>query len=262
MSVARIASHRGGAILWPENSPTAFRQTATLAVEQVEFDVHLSADGEPVVIHDPLLDRTTEARGPVAALPLATLRQVRLKGTAGETVPALAEVAALFRPTPVALRMELKTGAEGLPYPGLLEKCATVLAGAGMLDRTVVTSFRLPLAAEAVADERFGGRAIWLVSRQVLRDAGLEGIIGAALASGVTAVGLHSEDCGEAAVAACRRAGLSIGAWAVNGTEVIRRILGLGVDVFTTDDPVTALALRGDQSIGRPPVTGTSAPVM
>jgi glycerophosphoryl diester phosphodiesterase len=260
--VTQIASHRGGAILWPENSPTAFRHTAALPVEQVEFDVHLSADGEVVVIHDPLLDRTTEARGPVAALPLAALRQVRLKGTAGECIPTLAEVAALFRPTPLVLRMELKAGADGLPYPGLLRKCAAILAEAGMLERTVVTSFRLPLAAEAVADERFGSRAIWLVSRHGLRDAGLEGVVGAALASGVPAIGLHSADCDAAAVAACRRAHLAIGAWAVNGAEETRRALALGVDVFTTDDPVAALSLRQDQSIGRPPVTGTSAPVM
>jgi glycerophosphoryl diester phosphodiesterase len=260
--MTHIASHRGGAILWPENSLTAFRRTAALAVEQIEFDVHLSADGEVVVMHDPHLDRTTEARGPVQALPLAELRQVRLKGTNGETVPTLAEVAALFRPTPLMLRMELKTGADGLPYPGLLARCTDVLEAEGMLERTMVTSFRLPLAAEAVADDHYGGRAIWLVARQVLRDAGLEGVIGAALASGVHAVGLHSADCDEAAVAACRRAGLSVGAWSVNGAEVIRRILGLGVDVFTTDDPVTALALRDGQSIGRPPVTGISAPVM
>ena len=257
-----IASHRGGAILWPENSLTAFRQTAALPVEQVEFDVHLSADGEAVVIHDPYLDRTTEARGPVEALTLAELRQVRLKGAAGDTIPTLAEVAALFRPTPLMLRMELKTGADGSPYPGLLERCATVLARTGMLERTIVTSFRLPLAAEALTDERFGGRAIWLVSRHCLRDAGLGGVIGAALASDMSAIGLHSADCDAAAVAACRRAGLSVGAWAVNGTEVTRRILGLGVDVFTTDDPVEALELRQDQSMGRPPVTGISAPVM
>ena len=53
-----IASHRGGSYLWPENSLMAFRETAKLAVDQVEFDVQLSADGECVVIHDPMLGRT------------------------------------------------------------------------------------------------------------------------------------------------------------------------------------------------------------
>jgi glycerophosphoryl diester phosphodiesterase len=244
-----IASHRGGAILWPENSPTAFRQTALLPVEQVEFDIHLSADGEVVVIHDPTLDRTTEAQGPVGALPLEALLRIRLKGTAGETIPMLADVAAIFAPTPIALRMELKTGADGTPYPGLLEKAAGVLAEAGLLGRTNVTSFRLELAAEAAADARFGGRAIWLVSRPCWREAGLRGVMAAAQSAGVRAIAPHSMDCNGATVAACREAGLSIGAYAVNGEETTRRILGLGIDVFTTDDPVTALRLRQSSAL-------------
>jgi glycerophosphoryl diester phosphodiesterase len=239
-----IASHRGGAILWPENSPTAFHQTARLPVEQVEFDVHLSADGEVVVIHDPTLDRTTEAQGPVGTLPLEALARIRLKGTNGETIPTLAAVVAIFAPTPIGLRMELKVGADGAPYPGLLARSAAVLAEAGLLGRTTVTSFRLELAAEAAADARFGGRAIWLVSRQCWREAGPRGVLAAAKAAGVGAIAPHSMDCDDEAVATCRAAGLSIGAYSGNGEETVRRLLGLGIDVFTTDDPVGALRLR------------------
>ena len=76
-----IASHRGGALLWPENSPTAFRETAALPVDQVEFDIHPTADGEIVVIHDATLDRTTTGTGPVAARTLAQLRALSLKVT-------------------------------------------------------------------------------------------------------------------------------------------------------------------------------------
>jgi len=48
MSVTEIASHRGGAQLWPENSRTAFENTARLNVDQVEFDIHPSRDGKLV----------------------------------------------------------------------------------------------------------------------------------------------------------------------------------------------------------------------
>ena len=240
-----VAAHRGGAILWPENSPTAFRQAAALPVDQVEFDVHLSSDGEVVVIHDPTLDRTTEASGPVSAHTMAELRRIRLKGTDGEVVPTLAEVAAIFAPTAIGLRMELKTGAADARYPALLEKACKVLEEAGLLDRTTVTSFRLALAAEAARDARLGGRAIWLVARQVVQDAGVDGVLAAARIAGVTGIGLHALDCDAAAVAAARLAGIAPGAWAVNSEETIARMLALGVAVFTTDDPVTALRLRG-----------------
>ena len=79
-----IASHRGGALLWPENSSIAFENTAKLPVEeQVEFDVHPTRDGKLVVIHDDTLDRTTDGKGPVATRDWAELSKVVLKGTGG-----------------------------------------------------------------------------------------------------------------------------------------------------------------------------------
>ncbi len=61
----KIAAHRGGAALWPENSVLAFRRAIALGVPLVELDVHLARDGGVVVIHDRTLDRTTDGTGPV-----------------------------------------------------------------------------------------------------------------------------------------------------------------------------------------------------
>jgi glycerophosphoryl diester phosphodiesterase len=59
-----VAAHRGGAALWPENSPMAFRSAVALGVDVLEFDVHLTADGEPVVIHDATLSARPRATAP------------------------------------------------------------------------------------------------------------------------------------------------------------------------------------------------------
>ena len=112
MSSPELASHRGGAFLWPENSALAFRQALALPAEQLELDVHLSADGEVVVMHDATLDRMTDATGALHALSLAALRQVRVKGTGGEPPPTLAEAAALTREAGRILRLEIKADAE------------------------------------------------------------------------------------------------------------------------------------------------------
>ena len=96
-----IASHRGGALLWPENSRIAFENTAKLKVEQVEFDVHPTLDGKLVVIHDDTLDRTTDGSGPVAAREWAELSRLTLKGTGGQRMLLLDEVIEIFRPTPI-----------------------------------------------------------------------------------------------------------------------------------------------------------------
>ena len=127
MARTEVASHRGGAFLWPENSLLAFRNALALPAEQLELDVHLSADGEVVVMHDHTLDRTTDASGPVRARSMAELRRARLRGTGGEGVPSLADAAALVRDAGKVLRLEIKAGGEGRPYPGVVPACLSVL---------------------------------------------------------------------------------------------------------------------------------------
>jgi len=59
----QIISHRGGALPWPENSLRAFANSRALPIDQAECDVHLTAEGTPVVIHDATANRTTDGRG-------------------------------------------------------------------------------------------------------------------------------------------------------------------------------------------------------
>lgn len=106
-----IVSHRGRALEWPENSPTSFRTTAGLLVDQVEFNINPTADGEIVVFHDATLERTSNGVGEVAAHTLAELKTQELVGTDGEHALTLTEFAAIFAPTGIALRMELKSDA-------------------------------------------------------------------------------------------------------------------------------------------------------
>jgi len=81
--VTRIAAHRGGAALWPENSLLAFANAIALGSDLLEFDVHLTADGAVAVIHDATVERTTDGRGAVASMTTADLRRLRLKGPDG-----------------------------------------------------------------------------------------------------------------------------------------------------------------------------------
>ncbi len=238
-----IASHRGGALLWAENSPTAFRNTAALPVDQVEFDIHPTADGGIVVIHDATLDRTTSGTGPVAARTLAELQALSLKVTEDERMLTLAELAALFAPTGIALRMEIKPDHTHHPYRGLLDQALSVLDEQGMRARTVVTSFQADTVAEAATQPGLAD-VIWLVSPSVQDDIGLGGIVGVTAETGVRTVCLRHNRLDQAALHELRSRGLSVGAWAVNDDAAIRRMLDLGVDVFTTDLPTHALALR------------------
>jgi glycerophosphoryl diester phosphodiesterase len=238
-----IASHRGGALLWPENSRIAFENTARLPVEQVEFDVHPTRDGRIVVIHDGTLDRTTDGTGPVATRDWADLQRVTLKGTDGQRMLLLDEVVEIFRPTPIVLRVEIKCDADRVPYPGHAEKVMAALKQAGMLERSVVTSFQLDTVLDATRHARPMGH-VWLVLPQLQVDLGLDRVIATAKASGVPILGLRQNMLTADVVATVRKAGLGIGGWACNDAAAIARLLELKVDVFTTDRPDLAIAQR------------------
>ncbi len=238
-----IVSHRGGALLWPENSRIAFENTAKLPVAQVEFDVHFSADRRLVVIHDATLDRTTDGTGPVVAQTWAELSKLVVRGTGGQRMLLLEEVIELFRPTPIGLRIEIKPGPGRVPYPGLPQRIAATLREQGMLDRCVVTSFQPGAVCEAASFARPHTHA-WLVTPDLQTDLGLDSVCAAARACGVPMLGLRSNRLDAAAVTAVRAAGLEIGGWACNDAAAIRRMFDLEVAGFTTDRPDLALQLR------------------
>src|SRR5512142_1151710 len=72
-----LVAHRGGAGLAPENTLAAFLSAQDdWSADMIELDIHLTADGEVVVIHDDTVDRTTDGAGPVAAKTLAELQEL------------------------------------------------------------------------------------------------------------------------------------------------------------------------------------------
>jgi glycerophosphoryl diester phosphodiesterase len=73
-------AHRGGAAEGDENTAEAFARAVALGYRYVETDVHATADGVPVVFHDPDLLRLTGAAGTVAALRWADLATLRVGG--------------------------------------------------------------------------------------------------------------------------------------------------------------------------------------
>jgi glycerophosphoryl diester phosphodiesterase len=137
----KIIAHRGARNLWAENSLGGFQETAKLDVDAVELDLHLSRDGEIMVIHDPLLDRTTDGQGPVSDFTFEALTRIRLRDTIDETIPTLAQVLNVFQPTGLALELEMKVDARGRPYPDLIEKTAELVEAREMVDRVRLTCF-------------------------------------------------------------------------------------------------------------------------
>lgn len=139
-----VMAHRGNRVACPENTLAAFRRALDDGADIVETDLHLTADGVFVCIHDATVDRTTDGHGPVAGMTLAQLKTLSAacgrSEFQGERIPTLAELAALV-PEDAALGLELKT--DRFLEPAVCSRLIAELNASGVRNRTVVLSFSL-----------------------------------------------------------------------------------------------------------------------
>jgi glycerophosphoryl diester phosphodiesterase len=243
-----FAAHRGGAALWPENSLLAFRNALALGADFLELDVHLSRDGEVMVIHDATIDRTTDGSGPVREHTAAELRALHLKDRGGaptaEPVPTLDEVVDLAAAGQRQMLLEIKTDHRKRRYPGIEEKVMAVL------DRYRFTSFAIVMAFERetwrrVREIRPDARAGALYSARALPATAIEPELQALRQAGIGFVGLDQRLVTADVARQARLAGLTLGVWTVNERDAIERFIGQGVGVVITDRPDLAKAALG-----------------
>jgi len=240
----RIIGHRGARNIWAENSLSGFRNVCGLGVDAVELDVHLSSDGEIMVIHDPLLERTTDHKGPVADLSRAALAKVTLDDTLGETIPTLPEVLDVFGPTGIELEIEMKMDAFGNPYPGLLDKVIALVEARKMASRVVLTCFvpevieeiraKAPHMRRLASVDRRSCEAFGGVDRTLQRFVDLGCII--AVEQSLLRL------CVDRAVGIVGRD--KLGAWVPNTVRDLDFWLSQPISQITSDRPDLALQLR------------------
>ncbi|MBE1553676.1 glycerophosphodiester phosphodiesterase [Sporosarcina limicola] len=137
-----IYAHRGSSGTHPENTLSAFKEAARLPIYGVEFDVHMTKDGELIVIHDESIDRTSNGSGLVKDMTLEELKTFDYGAWfsvefEGEGIPTLQEVFVVFAQTSHHINIELKS--DIFPYDGMVEK-VVALVGTMKLDKRVVLS--------------------------------------------------------------------------------------------------------------------------
>lgn len=110
----QLIAHRGYSAVAPENTLASFQAAFNQSIWGVEFDVHICADGIPVIIHDAIVNRTTNGNGKVQEQSIAQLQSLDAGSWfhpkfAAETIPTLEQVLDLFSATSVNLYIELKS---------------------------------------------------------------------------------------------------------------------------------------------------------
>jgi glycerophosphoryl diester phosphodiesterase len=233
-----IIAHRGAAAEAPENTLAAFDLAIERGAEGIEFDVHLSSDDVPVVIHDPCLERTTSGRGRVRDHGAAFLRrldagtwfnkryplQARTQNT-GLRIPSLREALDWVRERKCQAFVEIKEG--GDVYPGIEARVVEEIAQADVASRSTVISFDFPTlqcCRKLNGDLRLGilfPRPLHALSQ----------------ARAISAASLHPHWIFSSPrfVQHTHRAGLQVVVWGVDHPEFLQQQISSGIDALITE---------------------------
>lgn len=217
----RTVGHRGASALAPENTLLAVERAIEHGLDLVEVDVHLSRDGELVVVHDGEV-RLEGRAAPVASLYAAELARLPLGD--GQGVPRLAEVLALARGR-IGVYVELKGAHTGAALGDL------VTSGGAAGVEVISGSFEPPLVEELRA-------AAPAVPRSVLfRPTSTGAMIATCAAVGAAYAHPCFRPLTPAIVDALHTAGLVVMAPHTNDPVEARAFAALGIDVLASDDP-------------------------
>ena len=235
-----IYGHRGAKGEAPENTLASFEQCLQHGVRRCELDLHLSRDGELMVIHDPTLKRTTGRRGKVAQHDAAELVKydARQGGPGWKTPCPIPTLESLFEQCPFEhWQLEVKSASR-------TRAASTVLAiremavRHGIMDKVTVTSSSrevLKAALELTPDLSRGlvAEYAWLDPIKVAQSYGCE------------MLALNWTLCTPERLEKAQRQGLHVSVWTVNEPALMRRLADFGVDSLITDFPGLAIATLG-----------------
>ncbi|AVZ71875.1 glycerophosphodiester phosphodiesterase [Streptomyces lunaelactis] len=235
-------AHRGGAADGLENTAAAFRRAADAGYRYFETDVHTTSDGKLVAFHDGTLDRVTDTRGRIAALPWSEVRRARV---AGKEPLALFEE--LLEEFPQARwNVDIKAEPALVPLVDLIRRT-------GAWDRVCVGSF----------SEGRVARAARLAGPRLATSYGVLGVLGLRLRSfGIPAAVRAGAVCAQVPesqggirvvdrrfVRAAHDRGLQVHVWTVNDADRMAALLDLGVDGIMTDHLETLRTVLTDRGV-------------
>ena len=226
-------AHRGAGKLAPENTLAAFRLGAQHGYRAFECDVKLSADGVPFLLHDDMLDRTSNGRGDAGARPWAELALLDAGGWhsrafTGEPPSSFAAIAAFCLRNGHALNIEIK------PSPGREHETGVAVAReaarlwAGQATPPLLSSFE----PEALEGARIGAASL---PRALLVDQLWEGWFERALALDCVALVGNYRLFDRPIVERLHGAGLRVLAYTVNDPAAAETLTGYGLDGLITD---------------------------
>jgi glycerophosphoryl diester phosphodiesterase len=230
-----VVAHRGFSGTAPENTLVGFKKAVDLGVDMTELDVHLSKDGEVVVIHDDTLNRTTNGKGKVADFTLKELKQLDAGSFfsprfSGERIPTLQEVLELVKGK-VPLNIELKKGDMGsYTLIDLADRAVQEIEKRGMVNQVIFASFE-PSAVERIRERNPNV----LLALNYGKDWNFPGEI--TRGKPISVLSCRARVLNEFNVSRAHKQGIKVFAWTLNKEEEMEQFLKIRVDGIITDYP-------------------------
>ena len=249
MQTPLIIGHRGASAVAPENTMAAFREAIASGADGIEFDVRLTRDGVPVIIHDSTLRRTGGLQRRVADLTWPELEQVDAgswfdRRFADATVPSLEELLTLFESNNLFLHLEMKSDSASEHTP-LAEACCRLISEHSLKARVIVSCFdHAALKVVKSIDSEIKTAALFEPSLSNLPVLSNERVINQAIAVGASALALHHRLARKQLVEKAKLLGWGVAVWTVDDPAWIERARSIGVDALITNNPAAMLAHR------------------
>lgn len=260
-----VIAHRGGKALAPENTLEAFRNSAELGVDVLEYDVHITADGELVVIHDETVDRTTNGSGFVNNMTLSEIKKLdagfhfedengdHIFRASGVEVPTVYEVFSEFSEHKHLI--ELKDTNEPVFYDALIDEMWKLIEHYDMKDNVLIASFDhdINLQFEEVSN---GEVAIGAGEEETRQFVTLhKAFLNALYQPKATAFQLPTEQEGFdladwKLIRGANNRGMHVYYWTINEEDTMKSLIELGANGIMTDDPRLLIDILSDYQNG------------
>lgn len=234
----------------------AFREVIDASADGIEFDVRLTRDHVPVVIHDSTLRRTAGLPSRIAELTWPELEKIDVGSWfaqkrklppgsfASETLPSLEQLLTLFESNNLILYLEMKCDSPAEQTP-LAEACCKLVNAHAFKERVVIECFdltALEIVRKIAPDIKTAALFEPAISKpSVLLD---QRIIDQTIAVGASELALHHRLARKRLVQKAKLNGLRVVVWTVDDPIWIKRAQLLGVDALITNDPAAMLAHR------------------
>ena len=283
----QVIGHRGASAYAPENTLASFRMAQDLGADWFELDVHLTKDGQVIVIHDDKVDRTTNGHGAVRDLTMDQLRALdagsKKNATfAGEKLPTLAEALDLARSRSglyleikdddddAALMAQILRDTEGQTRPSdgtlrnmmkrivdsgtrnleLTRKTIALIRSHHMTRRVVVQSFS-PIVCAIMLAEAPEIRTEFLGAKSEKHPDFWQNFMRFGALLPVAGMNISEDAASEAEIRAFHDAGRTVAVWTVDDETAMRRLASWGVDAIISNRP--DVALRVLKEMGKHP---------